>query len=214
MARSLFVHVRDQWMGALALFLVLSGGLAYAATSIGPGDIEDNAVLSRHIKNGQVKESDLAQPDRWHEVGPGSADEDLCSDPANVAVFCSVPTGAEPWSPWENFGGQFASAGFHTGPGNIVHLKGLVRNVLAVGSTDPIEHPIFRLPSRDRPNSELVFASMSQEPARGLDVSAARVDVQPNGFVVLHQDCTAGFTQCGGSAGYVSLDGISFRPDE
>jgi hypothetical protein len=42
----------------LALFVAL-GGSAYAVATIGPRDIESDAVRSRHIKPGQVKESDL-----------------------------------------------------------------------------------------------------------------------------------------------------------
>jgi hypothetical protein len=43
-------QLRQQWMGALALFLVLCGGTAWA--------LEANSVKSRHIKNGQVKLAD------------------------------------------------------------------------------------------------------------------------------------------------------------
>ena len=32
MIRTVLAHLRAQWMGALALFLVLAGGTAYAAT--------------------------------------------------------------------------------------------------------------------------------------------------------------------------------------
>jgi len=43
----------------LALFVALCTGSAWAAASIGPNDIQKNAVKSRHIKNGQVKKKDL-----------------------------------------------------------------------------------------------------------------------------------------------------------
>lgn len=43
----------------LALFVALSG-TAWAAATIGPGDIKDNAVRSKHIKEGQVKSADVA----------------------------------------------------------------------------------------------------------------------------------------------------------
>ena len=45
MIRTVLAHLRAQWMGALALFLVLAGGTAYAANTIGTSD----------IINGQVK---------------------------------------------------------------------------------------------------------------------------------------------------------------
>ena len=48
-------------VSTIALFAVLAGGGAWAASKIGAGDIEKNAVRTRHIKNGQVKRSDLAK---------------------------------------------------------------------------------------------------------------------------------------------------------
>lgn len=47
--------MRNQWMGATALFLVLAGGTAYAVSQI-----DANSVKSRHIVNGEVKEEDIA----------------------------------------------------------------------------------------------------------------------------------------------------------
>jgi hypothetical protein len=44
--------VRGQWLGLLALVLVLSGGAAYAA-------VAKDSVVSKSIKNGQVKTVDL-----------------------------------------------------------------------------------------------------------------------------------------------------------
>jgi hypothetical protein len=51
-------HVRRQFVGYVALFVAL-GGTTYAAATIGSGDIKSNAVLSRHIKNGEIKNFDL-----------------------------------------------------------------------------------------------------------------------------------------------------------
>ena len=50
MGSKFFVHLRRQWMGALTLFLVIAGGTAYAANTVGSTD----------IINGQVKTPDLA----------------------------------------------------------------------------------------------------------------------------------------------------------
>ncbi len=44
----------------VALFVAL-GGVAWAAATIGARDIKDNAVRTDHIKNRQVKTSDLAR---------------------------------------------------------------------------------------------------------------------------------------------------------
>jgi len=65
--RNSAVHFRRQFVGYLALFIAL-GGTTYAATTVGSADIKDNAVLSRHIKNGQVKHQDLAV----NSVGTGN----------------------------------------------------------------------------------------------------------------------------------------------
>ena len=54
-------------MAAIAFFIVLAGGSAYAAATIGSGNIKDNAVLSRHIKNGAVTNADLGS----NSVGTG-----------------------------------------------------------------------------------------------------------------------------------------------
>ena len=46
-------------MAYLALFVAL-GGTTYAAATIGAGDIENDAVRSRHLRNGQVFPRDLS----------------------------------------------------------------------------------------------------------------------------------------------------------
>jgi hypothetical protein len=47
-------------ISTICLFLLLGGGAAWAAGTIGAHDIKKNAVRSRHIKNGTVKAPDLA----------------------------------------------------------------------------------------------------------------------------------------------------------
>lgn len=46
-------------MAAIAFFAVVAGGSAYAAATIGSNSIKNDAVLSRHIKNGAVQNGDL-----------------------------------------------------------------------------------------------------------------------------------------------------------
>jgi hypothetical protein len=48
-------------MSTIAVFGVLAGGGAYAASKIGADDIAKNAVRSKHIKQRQVKAGDLAK---------------------------------------------------------------------------------------------------------------------------------------------------------
>ncbi len=59
MVSKFFVHLRAQWMGALALFLVIAGGTAYAANSIGSSDIIDGQVKTADIGNNQVRSVDV-----------------------------------------------------------------------------------------------------------------------------------------------------------
>jgi hypothetical protein len=59
MLRTVLAHLRAQWMGALALFLVIAGGTAYAANTVGSSDIIDESILSQDIKDSQVKTADL-----------------------------------------------------------------------------------------------------------------------------------------------------------
>ena len=60
-ARRVLAQARQQWMGALALFLVLTGGVAYAADTVGSPDVINESLLSEDLKNNEVKTSDLAQ---------------------------------------------------------------------------------------------------------------------------------------------------------
>ena len=59
MIRTVLAHLRAQWMGALALFLVLVGGTAYAADTIGSSDIINGEVKSVDIGNNQVRSVDV-----------------------------------------------------------------------------------------------------------------------------------------------------------
>ena len=59
MLAKLLRHVQRQWMGALALFLVLAGGTAYAANTVFSSDIVDGQVRSVDIGNNQVYSADV-----------------------------------------------------------------------------------------------------------------------------------------------------------
>lgn len=49
-------------MSSIAVFAVLAGGGAWAATKIGAGDIKRNAIHSKHIKSKAVTRAKLATP--------------------------------------------------------------------------------------------------------------------------------------------------------
>jgi hypothetical protein len=85
MLRKLRPHSVYDVMAAIAFFIAVAGGSAYAAATIGASDIKNDAVLSRHIKDGEVKSSDLDPnvttaltlhcPSGLHRAG------DLCFEP-------------------------------------------------------------------------------------------------------------------------------------
>ncbi len=66
MIRTVLAHLRAQWMGALALFLVLAGGTAYAADTIGSSDIINGQVKSADIGNNQVRSADVRDDTLGH----------------------------------------------------------------------------------------------------------------------------------------------------
>jgi hypothetical protein len=53
-------HVASNAVAYLALFVAL-GGSSYAATTIGTGEIKDNSVRSRDIRNGTIRGRDTAR---------------------------------------------------------------------------------------------------------------------------------------------------------
>ena len=58
-AHRVIAHLRRQWMGALALFLVLSGGVAYAVNTVFSTDIVDGEVKAADIGTSAVRSPDI-----------------------------------------------------------------------------------------------------------------------------------------------------------
>src|SRR5215203_704714 len=70
MLARLLAHLRQQWMGALALFLVLTSGVAYAANTVFSSDIVDNQVFSADVRNDTLAGGGLTATDlRANSVG-------------------------------------------------------------------------------------------------------------------------------------------------
>src|SRR3954469_17821395 len=46
-------------MAAIAFFIAVAGGTAYAANTIGSSDVIDESLLSQDVKNGEVKNPDI-----------------------------------------------------------------------------------------------------------------------------------------------------------
>jgi hypothetical protein len=219
-------------MVTILAFLVLGGGTALAAyvvssnSQIGPGTVSGHAgtATNKNIISGSVNATDLANqavtaakikaPEAWHGVGAGSTTTDLCGTASNTAVFCSDSLGGPGFDPWHNYGGGFATAGFYKDQLGIVHLKGLVAgDVLESPTFSPLVRSIFRLPPAYSPANRRAFPSVGRN-SDGQEVSQGRVDVQPDGLVLLVSDCTSAQNDCSASGGYVALDGITFRPSE
>jgi hypothetical protein len=60
MLAKLRVHVGQNVVGYIALFVALGGTGAYAADTIGSSDVINESLLSEDVKNGEVKQQDLA----------------------------------------------------------------------------------------------------------------------------------------------------------
>ena len=196
MLRRFGSHLRNQWMGAVALFLVLSGGTAYAVTQI-----DRNSVQSKHIVNGQVKGVDLARPEAPHVVGT-----------AGEPAFSNGGQGDCVWSSLSDapgFSGYDPVSYFKDGFG-IVHLRGVAVGLngsggdgvcKSFGPGSELEDGIaFTLPPGYRPTGMQTHETQNSlfwiTPAGGGEVEGLDLP----GSVVLQRD-----------SGFVILDGITYR---
>jgi hypothetical protein len=201
---------------ALALFVALSTGTAYAAgyvvssnSQVAPSTISGHGAPAGDHPNiiaGSVTAADLAAPAAWHAVAPNPmAAGDPCFEGV-TGYFCgSCPSGSCEGI-WGNSGGSFAPAAFAMDLQGTVHLRGLVS--VSAGA-DFIFPKIFDLPQGYRPAHELVFTTLDNDNNGSYLV---RVDVRADGFViVVNDEGVNGTCSCGQ---FLSLDGISFRTGE
>lgn len=72
MVRRVFLGLRQQWMGAVALLVVLTGGTAYAVGTIGSADIIDNSLKSVDIRNDSSTGGGLTSADIRNDALTGS----------------------------------------------------------------------------------------------------------------------------------------------
>ena len=175
-------------------------------------DLADSAVRTGQDREppGDARGSGGAQA--LEQDKTSSTTENLCFDPTMTAVFCSAPDmgGAVPW---HSVGGGYATAAFYK-----------------INSASCTSEDSFRTPSSPRtrrfrgrfsacppgyrPASRRAFASVGSVSSEGRQVAPARVDVGPNGLLELVTDCDASASNCSATGKYVTLDGISYRPDE
>ena len=76
-------HLRQQWMGALALFLVLTSGVAYAANTVFSEDIVDGEVKSADLANNAVRSPKIGTGQvLTQDLGAGAVDGSKIADGA------------------------------------------------------------------------------------------------------------------------------------
>ena len=198
-------------MSTISVFLVVSGGAAYAA-----GHLGKNAVGTKQLKKNSVTTAKIKkQAVTAAKVKNGT----LTGNQINTSTLGTVPTAdkanslaaPEDWhavgapgepsflNSWKNTGVGLETAAFYKDHGGVVHLKGDV--------TGGTQDSIFQLPGGYRPASgmRLVFAAHC-EPCGSAEVGYARVfgtgDPLHGSNVVAPP-----------GAADVSLDGITFRAE-
>ena len=232
MLRRLGAHVRGQWMGALALFLVLGGGTVFAASTgtdgpnaEGPAgqngvgsldiidgqvqraDIRSQAVTGAKVRNGSLDAADIDE-EPWHLVADNPLDADA-PDPCDGDVtdtFCGYAVGGccGAFVYWGNYGGGYQTARYYRDAAGTVHVQGLVKSTGTVAARPTL----FILPSGYRPGNRLLFSVDCQSESSPSTTAHGRVDINSDGRIRYESldDCDV--------ASYLSLTGIDFRAEQ
>jgi hypothetical protein len=107
----------------------------------------------------------------------------------SVAVLWTNATLLNGWTNWDT--GAFTTAGYHQDSDGTVHLRGLVK-------AGGYGLAIFNLPAGMRPAKRLLRVTQSNN-------LTARIDIHSNGDIA---------ASSGVAGGWVTLDGISFTPEQ
>jgi hypothetical protein len=190
-------YVRSQWMGALALFLVIAGGTAYAANTIGSADVINESLLSQDLKNDNVTgddvlESSLKQGTTWRLLGT-----------AGQPAFGDYPNCS-----WENYDSVHSSAAFTRDAAGFVHLKGTlhprdISHPYSCNSGTDLDRSVFVLPRGYRPQRRETMPVVGTKPDLYVFIDGPKLTEAPAGSVSIGGD--------DGGMSFVSIDGISFR---
>lgn len=206
----MFARIRPHltYANVMVTFLafVVLGGASYAAVNL-----PKNSVKSRHIKNGQVKQADIAGNLKVAKAA-NAANADTLDDIDSSAFALS---GSEGWTPigLRHPGGNscgytpidngFNTAAYFRDRAGVVHLRGVIKAVdgfvAPCGGNDGIL-TVFAIPSGHRPvNRELFTISSNNKPGR--------IDVRSDGHIVLEPN----YPTWADAKAWFSLDGISYR---
>jgi hypothetical protein len=219
-------HFRSNAVAYAALFVALSGS-AYAASQVGSGDIQDDAVQRRHIDNEAVAskevadrsltDKDVKQP-KFVPVKPASA-----ADCSEVLEFCG--SGAGIWhneidpadyAKDESLADNPTRAGYFVSPDGQVHLQGTVTGGLVSfpGCKPPSTDEIFILPRKLWPSRDIQIPTTIREVTENsgdcatvLKPGPAIIEISDRGAVELNDS-----DDDQNHVIYALLDGISFRP--
>jgi hypothetical protein len=185
----------------LALFLALTGGIAWA--------LEANSVRSRHIVNGQVKGADLS-PTNVRLV-----------DAAGEPPFHDGGSGDCDWESTQSSTFPRVPVGFFREPTGVVHLQGMAKAVHGTGGDAQCDSDgtaaendgfIFQLPAGYRPPATVTIPFVNNSDSNeenGLLITGTEETGPGGGFgtfppgSVLYAGSEKPMT--------VLLDGISFR---
>jgi hypothetical protein len=203
-------------VSTLCLFLLLTGGAAYAASHLGKNSVGSKQLKKNSVTTAKIKKEAVTAA----KVKKGT----LTGTQINVSTLGTVPTAqtansiapAEGWhevgasgqpgflNSWSNAPAAFVeSAAFYKDAGGVVHLRGTV-----TGGTAPA---VFQLPSGYRPAN-----------GKGLIMPVSCTGgACPNGVGVvgvvggtqLSPPAPAGAVTVQGGATAVSLEGVTFRAE-
>lgn len=114
---------------------------------------------------------------------------------------------------WSNFDSQHSTAAYYKDSQGIVHLKGVVRGGGFYDCCYNTERGmIFLLPQGYWPSEHRVFTAVS-----GSNTAVGRIDIGRGGCLATENipsgTCGAAVQAVGGSSGWITLDGISFRAE-
>ena len=216
-------------MSTLAVFLVVSGGAAYAAShlgknSVGTKQLKKNAVVTSKIKKGAVTGTKLANGAiTGTQVKSGS----LTGTQVNASTLGTVPTAQnastaqtantltapEAWhevgapgqpeflNSWANLLDHAEPIGFYKDQEGVVHLKGT--------ATAGVSSAIFRLPPGYRPeNGDFIRVPVACFGA-GCPNDVGALMIVSSNFTPLPEDEDAVLSPTGATD--VSLSGVTFR---